>query len=202
MIFSQKKRRSCHANGCRFQVGLTVIELLISLAITSIVVAGIVSSKINQQGISISQKQAVEMQQTVRAAMFLMINDIRMAGYQLDSTGGEVAIVDIEPDSLTFAYRNDDGVLVTTTYQLQNSTELSVDKGYGAGFQKLAENVASLSFRYFDEDGVETATEEDVRMVEVSIKTSIADELRFYADTDVRAYRELKTKVQCRNIGL
>gem|GEM_PF-6726386 len=201
MIASRTRTEFCQGNERLSQQGLTMVEVLIGLAITGMVVAGMVSSKINQQSMSISQKQAVEMQQTVRAAMFLMVNDIRMAGYELEADGGEDAIVDAATDSLTFAYR-DDGQLMTTTYQLQNGNELSVNKGYGSDFQKLAENVSGLSFRYFDADGAETSTEDDVRMVEVTIKTSIADELKFYTDNDKRAYRELTTKVQCRNIGL
>ena len=55
--------------------------MLISIAIFAIVIAVMVNSKISQQGQTVSQQQAVEMQQTVRAVIYLMAKELRTAGY-------------------------------------------------------------------------------------------------------------------------
>lgn len=67
-------------------LGFTLIELLIAMAITGIVSAGIFSAYHSQQNAQLAQKQIVEMQQNLRAALYIMTSDIRMAGYDPDGT--------------------------------------------------------------------------------------------------------------------
>lgn len=67
--------------------GFTLIELLIAMAITTIVSAGIFTAYRSQQDAQLGQKQIVEMQQNLRAAMYIMTGEIRMAGY--DPYGGD-----------------------------------------------------------------------------------------------------------------
>ena len=65
--------------------GFTLIELLIAMAVSSIVMAMIISAFGSQQKAHVTQQQVVDMQQNIRAAMYLMESEIRMAG--CDSTG-------------------------------------------------------------------------------------------------------------------
>ncbi len=144
--------------------GFTIIELLVALAIMSIVVGAIVTSKIGQQSQSMSQQQAVEMQQTVRAAMSIMVKEIRMAGYNPYSFNYGAGITSAGANAITFSYvidfdgRDNDGDTVidetgeieTVSYRLQ-SKELQVNKG--SGFTVLAENIERLNFEYFDQNG-------------------------------------------------
>jgi len=61
--------------------GFTLIELMISLAVASIVTAGIYGFYHVQQKSAVTQQLVVEMQQNIRATMSLMKREIRMAGY-------------------------------------------------------------------------------------------------------------------------
>jgi len=61
--------------------GFTLIELLITLLISMIVIGSIYTAFQSQQHTYIVQDQVVEMQQNIRAALMLMVRDIRMAGY-------------------------------------------------------------------------------------------------------------------------
>ncbi|MBN1625939.1 MAG: prepilin-type N-terminal cleavage/methylation domain-containing protein, partial [Deltaproteobacteria bacterium] len=60
--------------------GFTLIEILVALAISGIVMAGIYSAYYSQQRSYEVQEQQVAIQQNLRAAMYFMEREIRMAG--------------------------------------------------------------------------------------------------------------------------
>ena len=61
--------------------GVTLIELLIALVISSILTAGLYRMFVSQQTSYATQEQVVDMQQNVRVAINQMIREIRMAGF-------------------------------------------------------------------------------------------------------------------------
>lgn len=61
--------------------GITLIELLVALVISSILVAGLYRTLIGQQKTFNVQDQTVDMQQNMRAAINRMMTEIRMAGF-------------------------------------------------------------------------------------------------------------------------
>jgi prepilin-type N-terminal cleavage/methylation domain-containing protein len=61
--------------------GVTLIELLIALVLSSILTAALYRSFISQQKTYTVQDQVAEMQQNIRVAMGQMTKEIRMAGY-------------------------------------------------------------------------------------------------------------------------
>jgi len=63
------------------QNGVTLIELLIALAISAVLIAGIYRMFIHQQKSYATQEQVADMQQNVRVAINRMLREIRMAGY-------------------------------------------------------------------------------------------------------------------------
>jgi type IV pilus assembly protein PilW len=68
--------------------GFTLIELMVALAVTSILIAGIYTTYITQLKSHLTQQLIVEMQQNLRGAMFIIERDIRMAGYDPNRTAG------------------------------------------------------------------------------------------------------------------
>jgi type IV pilus assembly protein PilW len=66
--------------------GLTLIELLIALVLSSILIAALYRVFISQQKAYTVQDQVADMQQNVRGAIGQMVREIRMAGY-----GGNLA---------------------------------------------------------------------------------------------------------------
>jgi prepilin-type N-terminal cleavage/methylation domain-containing protein len=68
------------------QKGVTLIELLVSLVICGIVIGAIYRLFIVQTRAYTVQDQVVEVQQTVRSAMEIMLRDLRMTGFDDDST--------------------------------------------------------------------------------------------------------------------
>lgn len=83
------------------QDGFTLIELVVALGLGVIVIGAVYSGYTKQQAADETQKQLVEMQQNLRAALFFMEKRIRMAGY--DPTGNAGAtIVKALPDLISF----------------------------------------------------------------------------------------------------
>lgn len=166
-------------------LGFTLIELLIAMAITTIVSAGIFSAYQNQQKAQLAQKQVVEMQQTLRMAIYIMTNEIRMAGYDPEGTNGAgivsagdgssgnplvftfVADDDCidndgdstDPDNCNDANVDEAGELKTIAYDLYDGYsdgDSDIGRAVGAGnHQPIAENIARLEFTYSDEDGID-----------------------------------------------
>lgn len=65
--------------------GFTLVELMLTMAISGIIMAAIYSAYISQQRTYLAQEQVAEMQQNIRAGLGMLERDIRMAGY--DVTG-------------------------------------------------------------------------------------------------------------------
>ena len=74
--------------------GFTLIELMIAMAIAGIVAAAIMMAFDSQQKTQVSQQLVVEMQQDLRAALYLMQQDIRMAGHDPQWVDGNADGVD------------------------------------------------------------------------------------------------------------
>jgi prepilin-type N-terminal cleavage/methylation domain-containing protein len=77
--------------------GVTLIELLIALVISSILIAGIYRMFIHQQRAYTTQEQVADMQQNVRGAINKMIREIRLAGFggKNENTNGNSDIITV-----------------------------------------------------------------------------------------------------------
>ncbi len=67
--------------------GFTLVELMLVIAISSIVAGAVYSAYISQNRTYIAQENVAEIQQNVRTAIDMLSRDIRMAGY--DSSGSK-----------------------------------------------------------------------------------------------------------------
>jgi type IV pilus assembly protein PilW len=206
-------------------LGFTLIELLMAMAITSIVSAGIFSAFRSQQKAHLAQKQTVEMQQNLRAGLYIMAREIRMAGYDPDGTNGAGIVndgdgSDDEDDNrLIFTYFNEDAAgdgnnndnddttadanetLQAVEYYLYDSLDdgtIDLGRRNGARLDAIAENISSLEFIYLDEDGDVTADLSDIKFVQITIEaTTDSNEMNY-----TNGNRTLTTTVKCRNLGL
>jgi type IV pilus assembly protein PilW len=74
--------------------GFTLVELMIAMAMAGIVAAAILMSFNSQSKTQVSQQLVVEMQQDLRAALYLMQQDVRMAGHDPSWVDGNADGVD------------------------------------------------------------------------------------------------------------
>ncbi|NIA11936.1 MAG: prepilin-type N-terminal cleavage/methylation domain-containing protein [Nitrospiraceae bacterium] len=151
--------------------GFTLVELLVAMAITSIVAVAIFTAFQSQQKSYLIQDQVTEMQQNLRAAMDIMVRDIRMAGYSQGASGS--GITDIRPRDINnnvdvaitgngaFKFAGDFGE--TISYSVYDSPVAAPDgindlgRNSGGGRQLVAENIEALGFAYAF-DAVNNAT--------------------------------------------
>ncbi len=154
--------------------GFTLIELMVGLAVTSILLAGIYTTYTIQQRSYKAQTMMVSVQQNLRGALIVMEDEIRMAGYDksVPNTGlfglTGVAIDGNLNGTLTFTgdfggANSDNGILDANeafSYSIYDSgsteTVGNLDLGRavgGGGRQLLAEGIEAMSFAFaYDND--------------------------------------------------
>jgi type IV pilus assembly protein PilW len=199
--------------------GFTLVELMVTLAISSLVMSGIYAVFHKQVATHNTERLVVSMQQNVRAAVSYMERDIRMARY--DPTGASGAnILTAERARLQFQIDdNEDGAIAgaqeTITYDLDNDAaprdgiadgtncSLVRDDASGAGAAIVARSIDALNFDYLDTNGNSildrTATPwqvpagqiADIQSIRVSIVARSGDSLpaMFINHTDTKTYR-------------
>jgi len=194
------------------QKGFTLVELLVVLALSGIVTAAVYKSFTAQQQVYVAQDQVAGMQQDVRAALEIMIKELRMAGYDPRGTAG-AGITAATNSMIQFtADHNRNGVLVSPgpppdndaheniTFSLRPESDPDGD-GIATVFPSelrrsswgvpspLAENVEILNFVYLDAENKVIATpvsSDDlarIRSIQVFIVVRSDQEDRHYRDT-------------------
>ena len=68
-------------NSHKNRAGFTLIEIMVAMAISGVLLATIYKVYQSQLQTYTTQQQVVQMQQSMRAALYLMERDIRLAGY-------------------------------------------------------------------------------------------------------------------------
>ena len=202
------------------------------MAVAGIVMAGIYSAYYSQQKSFVVQDEVSEMQQNLRAAMFFMAREVRMAG--CNPTGGADAKI-VQKDDGTIHFTMDlrgkdpddpaDGDtsdpnedITYTLADLDGNGIMEIVRDAGAGQQIVAENIDVLDFRYLDENGAITGSAMLVRSIQITIvaRTGRGDpgyinntSYRNLQGTEILApqnddfrRRTLSTNIKCRNMGL
>jgi len=164
--------------------GFTLLELLVAIGLSSIVVSGIYSTYYSQQKSYVRQTEVSAMQQNLRAAMYHMEREMRMAGYDPTrragagfQTANSTSVrftTDLTDDSGTGAPDGDaDDADEDITYSLYDSDgdgNSDLCKKVGAGSnQPVAQNIDALNIVYLDQNGNVTSTLSDIRSVQVSL---------------------------------
>jgi type IV pilus assembly protein PilW len=144
--------------------GITLIELLVGLVLCAIVIAGIYRLFVVQSKAYTVQDQVVEVQQSIRSAMEVLLRDLRMAGYDSDSINSKISIANhVLPGdhAVTINYEYDDTHRHEITYSLVNGNltrQLTIfpDGGPSSSTtETILENVDALDFNYGVDDGDE-----------------------------------------------
>lgn len=163
------------------QKGFTLIELMVAMAMTSILIA-IVALAFTGQSRSYNTVQDIaSLQQDMRSGLQLMAKEIRMAGY--NPTGGSgIGILNASSNSFQFSKDiNGDGDTVDENeivrfapYDRNGDTvDDTLGRATGAGvLQPLAENIGRLAFEYYLDNGTWTQAPADlakIRAVKVMI---------------------------------
>lgn len=190
--------------------GFTLIEVLITLAISGVIMTGVYTAFKSQQDSYLAQEQVAEVQQNIRASLDLLVRDLRMAGFR-GNGGSNADILDAQVDAISFSVDlNEDGDTTddreNIAYDRYDSgatggwtlgrvssnatialTEPSAGHFEAAGHQPFVPEIEGLEFFYTLEDGTQTITPADpstIRSVQISILARARQPDRNYAHTD------------------
>jgi type IV pilus assembly protein PilW len=169
------------------QSGYTLVELMVSLAISGILLTSIGATFIAQRKSYDLQEQITEMQQTARAALDMMSREIRMAGYDptdlmqksdpsyadfvgIPYNASQLEMVsDLNGDGETDGTVTDDDTNEDIVYAYYDSDD-QIKRKTGAGyFQPFAENIQAFGFDYLDSNGSATTTTADIRQIRITV---------------------------------
>ncbi len=140
--------------------GYTLVELLIVIFIMAVVAAAVYTLFARQQKTYTTQDMVAEMQQNARAAVDMMVRELRMAGYDPNSTRPAGArIVQAGAQGIRFTCDldgdgNTGGLNENITYELQFDQAQNLRRlrrGTGTGtpsFSTVLENVVSFNLEY------------------------------------------------------
>ncbi len=151
--------------------GFTLIELLVVLSIQGILLAAVVTSFTGQITAYDLQEQLNGMQQTARAAMTLVIREVRTAGYDPARSGS--AGLSYDPVRLSIAAdHNGDGDVSDANERVvyfHDPGRLRLRRDTGGGGQPVAEDVQDFTVEYLDAAGNATTVAAGIRRVRITV---------------------------------
>jgi type IV pilus assembly protein PilW len=189
--------------------GFTVVELLVAMALSGVVMASVYSSFSVQHKAYVAQEQIAAMQQNLRAALYLMEREVRMAGHDPAGASGTGIVTanassirvrsDITDNAGTGAPDGDTGdVGEDITYALfdadgDGDMDLGRTDAAGGGMQPFAENIDALNFVYLDENGNVTAVPSQIRSVQIAVIAKAGQPDPGYVNNDVYTNQQGQT---------
>lgn len=187
--------------------GFSLIEILIAVAISSIMITAIYQLFHSQKSSYLIQDQVAEMQQNLRAGLFLMTKEIRSAGYDPTSSGNFGFVSDFAAPndilSTNIDYATDSNIIAFTidddeqgdfdandneliAYRL--NTSLNTLERYmwtDNAWKTVATNVDALDFVYLDANGNVTTTPGNFQAVQLTLLVRTGNEDAQYNNTEV-----------------
>jgi len=199
--------------------GFTLVEILVTLAIASIVMTVVYVVYTSSLRSYTTQDVAAGVQQSIRVGIEYMAHDIRMAGFApvkgstfgIEEAGASKIRFTLDTIDTTLVPPNYNGVInddaserITYIFDAGNRRLIRIlDEALGTESQTvLLDNVTALSFRYFDEAEndlglpVPALNLGDIRGIDITLT------LREPAGRSAPVERTITQRVLSRNLGL
>lgn len=171
------------------QTGLTMIEIMIYIVLSSIMMASVYNAFHTQQNSYNNQNNAVEIQQTVRSGIYNMTREIRSAGYDPTRNANASFVEELPnaPGKFIINYSKDNNIIAFTmdndgngVINANNTEQIAYRFNAGAhtlerfnvtsgGWEAVAGNVDALNFVYFKQDGTQATVPQDIRYIEIAL---------------------------------
>lgn len=194
--------------------GFSLVELMVAIAIFGVISGAIYATYQYQQDLYLAQEKVADMQQNLRAGMYFMARDMRLAGYDPSEKAEALTNANniAKAAEIRFAFDDDDdGVIQNNEYiryaltsdgangindatrdGLANSFPCNLGKETGitpnnSGLQPVAENVQALEFFYHLADGTTSTAPgsfSDIRSIDVSLLVRTGNKIKGYKDTE------------------
>lgn len=142
--------------------GLTLVELIVTVVITGLIITAGIAISLNNQQIFKKENVCIATRANTRNALAIIVEDLRLAGYNpLGTPAFDSAFIEAQDSLIEMRMDlNSDGVYdfgsEECVYMVSNDT---LYKGIsGLGLSVVAEDIDYLGFRYFNLDAVELAS--------------------------------------------
>ncbi len=196
----------------RTTTGFTLIEMLIAMAIGTLLLAVVANTFINQRETYAIREQVSTMQQNVMGGMDFIVRELAMAGYDpTEGSGAGIVVATANLIQVSMDLSNDgdtgdaDENVTYVLYDAQGDGDLDLGRNTGGGNQLVALNMQSLALTYTLADGTVTAAPADlsqIRTISVTLIARTADKDQQYPDNGGYRTVTLNSTVRVRNLGL
>lgn len=203
-----RQRKTMAVRLFRRNAGFTLVEMMLTLAVSTVILAALYTAYLTQQRSQSVQEQVAEVQQNIRAGLGMMTSEIRMAGFDPKDTANAGILV-ATPGRFQFTKDlNENGSLPPTagnpneniTYGFSDGNDAGKDgvadagvaplgRDTGGGFQSIAENIQAVEFVYLLGDTLKptlapaAAELEKIRAVTVSVLARVGNADPKYTNT-------------------
>src|SRR5918996_435119 len=148
----------------RNKKGFTLTEMIVSMGIGMVVLAGVTTTFMSQARYYNAQEQVNEMEQNARGALDVITRELKMAGYKPAS--GTITGVTYSTSQLQIEADLDGNGTISTSSTANeriiyvfDSANNQITRQVGSGSAEvLADNITAFSFSYYQADGVTAAT--------------------------------------------
>jgi len=208
--------------------GFTLIEILVGLAVTGIVMTTVYTAYMSQQRSYVAQEAVAIMQQNLRAGMYMMTRELRMAGYDpkrtanakiesLTTTTGAATVRFTKDEDMSGSTAGDSGEDVTYNLYVATDGIQKLGRKNPTNNMPVAENIEKLHLTFLTAAGVPTTDTTQVRSVQITLvakserKDNDYHNSFSYKDLQGGTYNigadgfrraALSTQISCRNLGL
>src|SRR5438093_79666 len=196
--------------------GFTVIEVMIAMAISSVLVATVYQTFLSQLRSYTMQSETAAMEQNLRGSLYLLTRELRSAGYHpTQATTNNFRFVTSFPapnNLFAVNYATDHSIVAftldtdgsgviesnrneqiaykfdnaTKTLQRFNDTQADITKKW----EIVASNIDAVYFTYFDQNNTITNNPTNIRYVEISLLARMAKQDSKYTNTTVYTNKE------------
>lgn len=173
--------------------GFTLIELLVVMAISSVILGSVLGVFIASNKTYTIQDQRTKLQQDLRAAMSIMLKDMRMAGLNPTQNSAMPTIDSATATDISF-YMDfvGNGTVRQFEYRYVPATQrMEVQWNGAGGFQRVAEGVTNMEFVYGSTSEGQTSTPANLADIRSATVTMCGQIRGAYAD-EVNA-RQIRT---------
>lgn len=187
-----------HRENRRQQAGFTLTELLVAMVLAGVAMAAIYAAYVTQQRAYKTTQDVTAIQQNLRAGMYFLEKDLRMAGYDPEESG-DFGFDVMGPQAFRYYWDADeDGVKDPDEYVAYKfeSPEPTLERDRGDGsFNDIASDISNVTFYYYTSDsspsGVTAINAADIRSVLVYMTAERGGHSR-----------TMSSRIWCRNTGL
>ena len=192
-----------------------MIEIMIYIAISSMMMASVYNAFHTQKNSYSSQNNTVEIQQTARSGVYTMTREIRSSSYDptRNANAGFVKELPGAPGKFSIDYSKDNNIIAFTmdndgngVINTNNTEQIAYRFNAGAhtlerfnvtsgGWEAVAGNVDALNFVYFKQDGTRATVPQDIQYIEIALLVRARNaEPKF---TNTTTYRNKQGDVLC-----